>query len=123
FAPTGRYLAFILTADGNVALVDLGEANTLEGRVTGALEDIRVSLKTHRTDHIQRSIESLRQLSKNIWAPLEKSLVGTDKVILSPDGILNLIPFAALMDGEGKPLLERYRIAYVSSGRELVGTE
>ena len=42
------------------------------------------------------------------------------KVFLSPDGQLNVVPFAALVDEGGRFLVERYEITYLSSGRELV---
>jgi CHAT domain-containing protein len=42
-----------------------------------------------------------------------------DKVVIGPDGALNLLPFAALVDDSNRSLIERYRLAYVSSGREL----
>jgi len=41
-------------------------------------------------------------------------------VILAPDGKLNLVPFEALVDGEGHYALERYLVSYVSSGRDLL---
>jgi len=33
---------------------------------------------------------------------------------------LNLVPFAALLDEQGRSVVERFRLAYVTSGRELV---
>jgi len=58
-----------------------------------------------------------------VWAPLEKARGKADKVVLSSDGLLNLLPFAALVDSQGQSLVERYQLAYVTSGRELVGVE
>ncbi len=40
-------------------------------------------------------------------------------MLLSPDGLLNLVPFAALRDGRGRPLVERYQLAHVAGGKEL----
>jgi CHAT domain-containing protein len=70
--------------------------------------------------HVQQSLKSLSELYSKLWVPLQTSLGPADKVLLSPDGVLNLVPFAALMDRNGKPLVERYKLAYVSSGRELI---
>ena len=120
-----RYLAFVLTSTGDVTLVDLGEADALEVLAARVSEDLRLSVKSGGSQpiHLQKSLGSLRELYTQLWTPLQKSLGRADKVLLSPDGILNLVPFATLMDADGRPLVERYQIAYVSSGRELVGAD
>lgn len=113
--PTYRYLAFVLTKAGTVTLVDLGVASSLETQAQRVLEDVRDSV-----DQPQRSLESLAGLYTQLWGPLELALTGVDKILLSPDGLLNLVPFAALVDAQGRSLVERYRFAYVSSGREVI---
>ena len=46
---------------------------------------------------------------------------GVKSVVISPDGILNLVPFAALLDKkEGRFLTEGLTISYVTSGRDLL---
>jgi CHAT domain-containing protein len=123
--PTGttRYLAFVLTADEQVTLMDLGEATTLEQQIGQALEDLRVAQKRQDRLSIARSVASLTKLSSSVWVPLTGALGNVDQVLLSPDGLLNLVPFAALPTKDGHFLLEQYRLAYVTSGRELVGTQ
>jgi CHAT domain-containing protein len=127
-----RYLAFVLTANGNVALVDLGDASTLEGQIQGALHDIKVSIearglqllkKPDSANPSQPNLQSLKTLYSQVWTPLEKALGTAEKVTISPDGLLNLVPFAALIDREEHAVVERYRLTYVSSGRELVASE
>jgi CHAT domain-containing protein len=50
-----------------------------------------------------------------------RKLVGTKQTLLiSPDGVLNLIPFAALVDERNQYLAQRYTITYLSSGRDLL---
>jgi CHAT domain-containing protein len=129
WAGFSRYLAFILSASGDVSLIDLGDATVLEGQVRRALQSIKVSMESrdlnvHRkTDGIsssQEDVQSLKDLHQRIWAPLRKALGSVDKVVISPDGLLNLVPFAALVDDKGRALVESTRLTYVSSGRELV---
>jgi CHAT domain-containing protein len=41
-------------------------------------------------------------------------------LIISPDGDLNLVPFEALVDDNGRYLIERHAMSYVTSGRDLL---
>lgn len=120
---TWRYLAFVLAATGNVSLVDLGDTTALEAQVERAIEDIRATMVATRRQFFLKSIQSMDDLSKRVWTPLEKSIGSADKLLVSPDGILSLVPFVALRDQQGRLLVERFQLAYVSSGREVVGLE
>src|SRR5262249_52645451 len=42
------------------------------------------------------------------------------RLLIAPDGSLNLIPFAALVDEQDRYLVERYAISYLTSGRDLL---
>jgi CHAT domain-containing protein len=44
----------------------------------------------------------------------------TSRLLIAPDGSLNLIPFAALVDEQYRYLIERYTISYLTSGRDLL---
>ena len=148
WALSWRYLAFVLTAAGDVTLVDLGDADALESLAQRALADIKTSMGTRGIEILKapcdrsvdprgieivkapcgrdagrQSAQFLQELHAQVWAPLEKALGKADKVVLSPDGLLNLVPFAALVDNQGRSLVERYQLAYVTSGRELVGAD
>jgi CHAT domain-containing protein len=52
--------------------------------------------------------------------PVRALLGNTNRLLISPDGSLNLIPFAALIDERGRYLVERYTFSYLSSGRDLL---
>ena len=87
----------------------------METQVRQALQDIRA---TRMRPPPRRQF--LANLYSQLWAPLEPALVGIETILLSPDGMLNLVPFAALMDEEERFLVERYPLSYVTSGRDLV---
>ena len=53
-------------------------------------------------------------------APLRPLLDARRLVLIAPDGPLNLLPFAALQDEDGRYLLQRYTIAYLAGGRDLL---
>jgi len=52
--------------------------------------------------------------------PVRALLGETTQLLISPDGALNLIPFAALVDEQGRYLVERYSFSYLTSGRDLL---
>ncbi|MFN8006014.1 MAG: CHAT domain-containing protein [Terriglobia bacterium] len=41
------------------------------------------------------------------------------QIRIAPDGMLNLVPFASLTDGQGHYLIERFVVSYVTAGRDL----
>ena len=57
--------------------------------------------------------ETLHQLYKSVFAPLEAS-ISTDRLIIIPHGALHYVPFHALTDESGY-LIERFEISYAPS--------
>jgi CHAT domain-containing protein len=53
-------------------------------------------------------------------APLRPFLEDAAHLLISPDGPLNLIPFEALRDADGRYLVEKRLISYLTTGRDLV---
>ncbi len=60
---------------------------------------------------------------EQIWEPLLDSLGEKTDIYLVPDGILNIMPFEALMDPDENYLLTTYRINILTSMRDLVRRE
>lgn len=58
----------------------------------------------------------LRALS---WDPLVPALGDSSRVYIVPDGPLTLVPFAALPDGHGGYLLDRWELTYLDTGRDV----
>ncbi len=48
-------------------------------------------------------------------APAYSSLVGKKKILISPDGLLNFIPFEALIDNNENFLVQDYEVSYIQS--------
>jgi len=62
-----------------------------------------------------------RELYNQLFEPIAKLLPAkTGTVIVCPDGELNFLSFAALLEADGRFLGQRYLVEYVSSGRDLV---
>ena len=107
-----RYAAYVLRSDGMAAGFDLGEAAVIEQHV----QRFRAALSNPADRTVQRAG---RTLHGDLMAPLHDSLRDVERIIVSPDGALNLIPFAALADERDAYLVQRFTISYVASGRDL----
>jgi CHAT domain-containing protein len=118
-----RYGAYLLRRAGEPVWADLGEASHIGAQVQAfrtALqtesEGGRVALRARGADVRTTG----RSLYDTILAPLALRLQGVRFLLVAPDGLLNLIPFAALRDADGRYLVERYSFTYLTSGRDLL---
>jgi len=58
--------------------------------------------------------------SAEIEVLVRKLLGEKHMVLLSPDGLLHLVPFAALVDEQERYLVEQYQFIYLTTGRDLL---
>jgi CHAT domain-containing protein len=108
-----------------------GGKPTSEGRLLACVHrkgraPVRVSPEA-AADDVERAVREWRgqlqagkpgaagaDLKKLIWAPLEKHLEGAKAILVSPDGVLGTVPFAALPGkGKGSYLIEDVALAVV----------
>src|SRR5439155_3480742 len=61
-------------------------------------------------------------ISKLLWLPDPSLLVGTDEIIIAPDGIYHEVSIPALYDERNNPLLEKYRVTIVNSTSDILDT-
>jgi CHAT domain-containing protein len=108
-----RYVAYVLQHEGEPHFVDLGDAAAIEA----AVQEFRASLRRTSLPETRRAG---RQLDELVMRPVRSLLGRSRRLLLSPEGQLNLIPFSALVDEGGRYLLEDYRISYLTSGRDLL---
>ena len=108
-----RYIAYIVRQQGEVKWKELGPAKKIES----AIEALRESLRDPQRKEVQ---QRARAVDEEIMQPVRSLFGDATQLLVSADGSLNLIPFAALVDEQGKYLIERYSIAYLTSGRDLL---
>jgi tetratricopeptide (TPR) repeat protein len=109
-----RYVAYILRRQGPPQWVALGEAAPIDAGVDAVLAEMR------RNARVDATKAALQHLDALVFAPIRDQLTGISHVIVSPDGKLNLVPFEALLDPQGRYELEHRLVSYVTSGRELL---
>lgn len=129
-----HYAAWITPSAGRgpVQFVDLGPADSIDALVKDVRETlIRAPGKdgdiaaTSEQKSVAKLNADLQLLADRVWKPVAKRLDGSRKLILSPDGDLWLLPWAALpigaanKDGDGPSLIETFSLQLVVSGRDL----
>jgi CHAT domain-containing protein/Tfp pilus assembly protein PilF len=107
-----HYAVYLIPPGGTVQVRDLGLADDLEA----SIEEFRRALRDPRIDPTAEA----RRVYAKVLQPLMAATAGSTRLIISPDGALNLVPFEALMDEHGRYLLAQREISYVSSGRDLL---
>jgi CHAT domain-containing protein/Tfp pilus assembly protein PilF len=114
-----RYLAYLLAARGQPRWVDLGEAAPIDQ----AIDTWRQALRGNRVDAKRLAREVDEKVMRPVRSSLQSEQPALDEIrhlLIAPDGTLNLIPFAAMVDQGNHYLIERYNISYLTSGRDLL---
>lgn len=107
-----HYIAYVIR-NKDVRWAELGEAKAIDK----AIAEFRESLR----DYKRRDTEKLaRIVDEKVMQPLRPFLNDTPHLLISPDGAINLIPFAALVDEQGKYLVARHNVSYLTNGRDLL---
>jgi CHAT domain-containing protein len=107
-----RYGAYLVRRTGRPTFLDFGTADSIDALVA----EFRRMLAQPRGTLAH---ELGRRLDALLMQPVRASLGGARTIYLSPDGALNLVPFAALVDEQDRYLLETFTFNYVSTGRDL----
>ena len=111
--PPRRYAAYVLAGKGDPTVVDLGPASAIDD----AVEKFRKAVSNPKNTKVADLGSALFKLTIGKLTP---ALGGSTEVLLAPDGTLNVVPFSALVDDNGKLLLETYTFTYLTSGRDLL---
>ena len=121
-----HYAAWIVPAagQGDVGLIDLGEAQPIEAAVQAVQQAFkqapRAIVQKGEPESEKAVQQRLQTLSRLVLQPLLPHLKKTSRWLLSPDAALWLVPWAALPLPDNRYAVEKYQISYLISGRDLV---
>ena len=108
-----HYAAYVVGRHGSPVGVDLGAAEDIDRLVVRMRDAVR--------DPASGDVKArARAVDERIIQPIRASLNGVTRLLISPDGGLNLVPFEALVDDHGRFLIERFATTYLTSGRDLL---
>jgi CHAT domain-containing protein/Tfp pilus assembly protein PilF len=108
-----HYAAYVVRKNITPRGFDLGPASVIDEAVAA----LRQALRDPRRADVK---DRARVVDALVMRPLRGSFGELTRLIVSPDGDLNLVPFEALVDEYGRYLIERHAMSYVTSGRDLL---
>lgn len=126
FRKNQLYVALVVRPDSNNPnLVFLGDAKDLESAPMLAYRNQVAQTRGLTAEAEPNAPAAGSQTDTSaayaaFWKPLEPALAGINRVYISPDGVLNQIPFGLFADSNGKLLLEKYQLRYVNSSKDLL---
>jgi CHAT domain-containing protein len=108
-----HYAAYVIRPGVAPRGIDLGPAV----RIDDAIDVLRQALRDPSRSDVQPRARDVDEL---VMRPLRAWLGDVDRLLISPDGGLNLIPFEALVDEEWCYLIQHFVVTYLTSGRDLL---
>ncbi len=110
-----RYAAYSVGRSGAPRWIDLGEAEGIDKAADRFLEAL-ADPDSADVNKLGRALYD--KAMKPVVAQLGQSK--TTKLLVAPDGLLNLVPLGAVVDESGKHLIRRFTFTYLTSGRDLL---
>ncbi|HJZ13537.1 MAG TPA: CHAT domain-containing tetratricopeptide repeat protein, partial [Acidobacteriota bacterium] len=117
-----HYVVFALAKGPSLHLIDLGQSEKIDSLIQDYRKHINEITNKGRLDRQQsRQMKKLAaQLNQHLIKPIDSLLVNRTHLLVSPDGLLHLMPLEALVQEDGQYLLQKFRISYLASGRDVV---
>ena len=118
-----HYLVIVLDREGRVYIRDLGPSQGIDSLVASYRAHFQEISKRGGTV-LSKDLEDYKAIAtalyEDIWKPIQDKLGNSGLVFVAPDGELNLVSFAGLVNKDGKYLIEDYPLQYLASARDLV---
>jgi CHAT domain-containing protein len=112
-----RWAGFVVRNAG-VQRIELGDAVDVERVVT---THVQLAARSVRSGAAELTAKAARAVRDVVFEPLAPTLVGARRLVVCPDHVVGLLPFATLPgERDGTYLLEHYELAYVANGTDLL---
>jgi tetratricopeptide (TPR) repeat protein len=126
YADSGDVIAYgavVIPPSGPAAWVPLADGTAIEEKIACFVERYGGGRGFGSDSPCGNVVTILRDLHDDVWRPLAKSFPrDTRRVLLSPDGAMCFVPWAALLDDRQRFLAERWEVTQIGSGRDLLRT-
>jgi CHAT domain-containing protein len=103
----------LLKHNAQPVAIDVGDAPAIDA----AVHEFRLALSNPDREDVKAIAATL---SAKVLRPLRAHFKGFHRLLVSPDGAMNLLPVAALLDAQGEYLAQSFEITYLTSGRDLL---
>lgn len=111
-----HYAVYVLDSTGELQWADLGKVEIIDELIRKFRD-----LLQNPESNLEKEFKPIAQtLYNKVVQPISKYLNKEQRLLICPDGQLNLIPFGAMIDEESKYLVEKHPINYLTSGRDLL---
>ncbi len=88
-------------------------------RITALIQEFRAIIQD--VDALDDDVKDVgMDVYDVLWRPVAEHLRDSGPVYLVPDGVLNVLPFDAMVDGDGRFLLETTDVHLLSTARDLI---
>lgn len=118
------FRAWLISRSGPVQTLDLGDAKSIEDLVRIFVREQERFLTIGPGDEKQAELylrrQCLEELSRRILHPIQKLSLGKKRWVVSPDGPLWNIPWAALLLPNNRYAIDELTFRYTVSGQDLV---
>jgi CHAT domain-containing protein len=114
-ATPAHYGVFVVRREGSTVFIDLGDAASIDHDVSNLITSM-----SYCDSPCPQRRELTARLNDRLITPLLQFIGDARMLLISPDGKLDQLSFALLQDKEGRFLLQRYDLAYLDTGRDLM---
>ncbi len=108
-----HYVVYVIRQQGDVRWAELGPTAIVDRAIAALRETLRDPMRNDVRDRA-------REVDRLVMARVRPLIGDASRLLLSPAGALNLIPFEALVDESGRYGVERFAMNYLTSGRDLL---
>ncbi|MBF0311656.1 MAG: CHAT domain-containing protein, partial [Magnetococcales bacterium] len=117
-----RLLAGVLRKENGKGVFTMVPFRTDMDEIQKVIVDYRTKIQEENVDE-DELIKMGQETHDVVWLPLKQALDGRKVVYVVPDGMLNILPFSALIDEESAYLAKSMDIHILTSSRDLLPSE